>query len=78
MSQFIKSSIGKLPSVREVSVRTEGSRVQIEITVDEFEWATLEPIYKKELDLSYAFREQSLDFRVIDGSPNAGEAAHAS
>ncbi len=75
MGQFIQSSISSLPSVKAVSVKADGNRVQIEVTVDEFDWANLEPIYDKELDLSYMFREQSLDFRVIDGS--AGEAANA-
>lgn len=77
MSQFVHSSIASLPSVRSVSVKTENNRVQVEVTVDEFDWKNLEPIYEKELDLSYAFREQSFDFRVIDGSPCAGDAAHA-
>jgi hypothetical protein len=76
MSEFVHSSVAGLPSVRSVSVKTENNRVQVEVTVDEFEWKNLEPIYEKELDLSYAFREQSFDFRLIDGSPYAGDAAH--
>ena len=75
MSQFIQSSISSLPSVTSVSVRAENNRVKVEVTVDEFDWKNLEPIYEKELDLSYMFREQPFDFRVTDGSPYAGEAA---
>jgi hypothetical protein len=77
MSQFIESSISHLPSVTAVSVRTEHDRIQVEVTVDEFEWKSLSPIYQKELELSYAFREQPIDFRVIDASPYAGKAARA-
>ena len=69
MSQLIQSSIASLPSVVAVSVRTENNRIQVEVTVDKFDWKNLAPIYEKELDLSYAFREQCLDFRVIDESP---------
>jgi hypothetical protein len=75
MSKFIESSISGLPSVTGVSVKTENNRVQVEVTVDAFDWKNLQPIYEKELDLSYAFRDQYLDFRVIDGSPYARETA---
>jgi hypothetical protein len=68
MSQFIQSSISSLPSVTSVSIRTKHNRVQVEVTVDEFDWTNLAPIYQKELELSYTFREQPLDFRVIDAS----------
>jgi len=76
MSQFIQSSISSLPSVTSVSIRTKHNRVQVEVTVDEFDWTNLAPIYQKELELSYTFREQPIDFRVIDAS-NAGKAARA-
>ena len=58
MSQFIQSSISSLPSVTSVSIRTKHNRVQVEVTVDEFDWTNLAPIYQKELELSYTFREQ--------------------
>jgi hypothetical protein len=68
MSQFIQSSISSLPSVTSVSIRTKHNRVQVEVTVDEFDWTNLAPIYQKGLELSHTFREQPLDFRVIDAS----------
>jgi hypothetical protein len=77
MSQFIQSSISGLQAVKSVSVKADNGRVQVEVAVDKFEWKYLEQIYEKELYLSDVFRGQALDFRVIDESPNAGEAAHA-
>jgi hypothetical protein len=77
MSRFIQSSIETLPSVKGVSVKTTNNRVQIEVTVDAFDWKNLEPIYQKELDLSEIFQGHPLDFRVIDESHNAGAAVQA-
>jgi len=67
-SDLLKSSISSLPSVTSVSIRTKHNRVQVEVTVDEFDWTNLAPIYQKELELSYTFREQPIDFRVMDAS----------
>jgi hypothetical protein len=78
MSQFIQLSIAGLPSVKSVSVRSANNRFEVEVSVDAFDWKNLERIYDKELDLSYAFRGQAFDFRVIDESPYAGNASNAS
>lgn len=78
MSQFIQSSMKKFPSVTDVSVKAETDHIQVEVTVDNFDWDILRPIYERELDLSYAFRGQSIDFRVIDGSANARTPSNAS
>jgi hypothetical protein len=77
MSSFIKSSIGAIPSVKRVSVKSDHDRVQVDVAVDQFEWETLAPIYEKELDLSAIFIGQSIEFRVIDESPDTGQAATA-
>lgn len=69
MSHFITSSIASMPSVKAVSVKADADHVQVEVTVDEFEWKNLGPIYEKEMDLSLIFRDQALEFRVIDDSP---------
>jgi hypothetical protein len=74
MSQFIRSSLEQIPCVTSVLVKTDSGRVSVDVTVNNFDWKILEPIYEKELDLSYAFREHPLDFRVIDGSAYAREA----
>ncbi|MGI8989490.1 MAG: hypothetical protein ACR2I2_07885 [Bryobacteraceae bacterium] len=76
MIQFIQSSLQKIPSVKSVSVSSNGTRVSVDVAVNSFAWATLEPIYEKELDLSNAFPERPLDFRVIDESLYTGEAAN--
>jgi hypothetical protein len=78
MSQFIQLSIAGLPSVKSVSVRSATKGFEVEVSVDQFDWENLERIYEKELDLSYAFPGQSLEFRVIDESPHAGNAANVS
>ena len=77
MSQFIQLSMRDLPSVTDVSVKTEEDHIKVEVTVDDFDWEKLSPIYKKELDLSDAFRGHSIDFRVIDGSSYARTPANA-
>lgn len=77
MSQFIESSFAGMPSVKSVSVKSAHNRFQVEVSVDEFDWKNLERIYDKELDLSYVFQGQSIDFRVIDESRHAGQAADA-
>src|SRR5438552_1994992 len=50
MSQFIQSSMKELPSVRDVSVKTEEDHIKVEVTVDDFDWEKLSPIYDRELD----------------------------
>ena len=75
MSQFIQSSLQAIPCVTSVSVKNGNGRIAVDVTVDNFEWESLEPIYDTEIDLSRTFRGQKLDFRVIDES-HAREAAH--
>jgi hypothetical protein len=77
MSQFIESSLAGLPSVKSVSVKSAHNRFQVEVSVDDFDWKNLQRIYDKELDLSYVFQGQSIDFRVIDESRHAGQTADA-
>jgi hypothetical protein len=76
MSQFIKSSLKDIPAVTGVSVQSDRGRIAVNVTVNDFGWSSLQPIYEKEIDLSRVFKGHALDFRVIDESPYAGEATN--
>ena len=68
MSSFIVNQMKAFPVVTSVNVDKTKGEFLIEVTVDRFDWASLEGIYAKELDLLHAFKDQSLNFQVIDGS----------
>ena len=65
MSEFITSNFESMKSVTGVSVASVAGRVKVSVSVNSFDWETLEPIYDKELSVAQTLRGKSIDFSVV-------------